>query len=52
MLTENFMEGYHLPVAHQGTVGAHFNLMDTEFDDRGQFDHFLINISQKKNPHR
>ena len=24
ILTENFMEGYHLPVAHQGTL-AYFN---------------------------
>jgi len=47
-LTENFMEGYHLPVAHQGTVGAHFNLMDTEFDDRGRFDHFTYQYFTKK----
>ena len=47
-LTENFMEGYHLPVAHQATVGAHFNLMDTEFDERGKFDHFTYQYFTKK----
>ena len=47
-LTENFMEGYHLPVAHSGTVGSHFNLMDTEFDERGQFDHFTYQYFTKK----
>ena len=31
MLTENFMEGYHLPVTHRGTVGGHFPVNDTRF---------------------
>lgn len=31
LLTENFMEGYHLPVAHRATVGAHFGASDTVF---------------------
>ena len=31
MLTENFMEGYHLPVTHRGTVGGHFPVEETEF---------------------
>jgi phenylpropionate dioxygenase-like ring-hydroxylating dioxygenase large terminal subunit len=31
MLCENFMEGYHLPVAHKATVGAWFPVEDTEF---------------------
>lgn len=31
LLTENFMEGYHLPVAHRETVGAWFPANDTEF---------------------
>lgn len=31
MLTENFMEGYHLPVTHRGTVGGHFPVNETEF---------------------
>jgi len=31
LLTENFMEGYHLPVAHRATVGAHFPVKDTQF---------------------
>ncbi len=33
MLTENFMEGYHLPVTHRATVGAHFPVQDTRFSD-------------------
>jgi phenylpropionate dioxygenase-like ring-hydroxylating dioxygenase large terminal subunit len=31
LLTENFMEGYHLPVAHRKTVGAWFPAEETEF---------------------
>ena len=31
LLTENFMEGYHLPVAHRKTVGAWFAAEDTGF---------------------
>lgn len=31
LLTENFMEGYHLPVAHQATVGAWFPTEETMF---------------------
>ncbi|MSP83746.1 MAG: (2Fe-2S)-binding protein [Alphaproteobacteria bacterium] len=31
ILTENFMEGYHLPVAHRRTVGAWFPADDTGF---------------------
>ena len=31
IVTENFMEGYHLPVAHRETVGAWFPVKDTEF---------------------
>jgi len=27
LLTENFMEGYHLPVAHRATVGANFPIL-------------------------
>lgn len=30
-LTENFMEGYHLPVAHRATVGAWFPVEETRF---------------------
>ncbi len=33
LLNENFMEGYHLPVAHKATVGAWFPVEDTEFPD-------------------
>ncbi|MEL6288761.1 MAG: SRPBCC family protein [Pseudomonadota bacterium] len=31
LLCENFMEGYHLPVAHKATVGAWFPADETEF---------------------
>ncbi len=31
LLTENFMEGYHGPVAHKATVGAGMRLEDTSF---------------------
>ena len=34
LLTENFMEGYHLPVAHKKTVGAWFKLEDTKFPQK------------------
>ena len=34
LLCENFMEGYHLPVAHKGTVGPHIGLKDTQFPKR------------------
>ncbi len=33
LLTENFMESYHLPVAHRETVGAWFPVDDTGFPD-------------------
>ena len=33
-LTENFMEGYHLPVAHRATVGGYFPVEDTQFSER------------------
>ncbi len=46
-LTENFMEGYHLPVAHRATVGAYFPVMDTIFDDRGSFDNFTSQLFTK-----
>ncbi len=31
LLAENFMEGYHLPVAHKATVGAWFPVGETRF---------------------
>ncbi len=34
LLTENFMEGYHLPVAHRKTVGAWFPAEETGFPDQ------------------
>ena len=39
LLTENFMEGYHLPVAHKRTVGAWFPAEETGFPDQ-VFDSF------------
>ncbi len=39
LLNENFMEGYHLPVAHKATVGAWFPVEDTEFPEE-VFDSF------------
>ncbi len=33
LLTENFMEGYHLPVAHKETVGAWFPVRETRFPE-------------------
>lgn len=33
LLTENFMEGYHLPVAHRATIGTHVPLKDTKFSN-------------------
>lgn len=34
LLTENFMEGYHLPVAHKATVGQWIGLYDTQFPEQ------------------
>jgi choline monooxygenase len=39
LLTENFMEGYHLPVAHRRTVGAWFPAEETGFPEQ-VFDSF------------
>jgi len=33
-LTENFMEGYHLPVTHKATVGGYFPVEDTQFSEQ------------------
>ena len=46
-LTENFMEGYHLPVAHRDTVGGHFPVEETQFDGRGSFPHFTSQLFVK-----
>ena len=46
-LTENFMEGYHLPVAHKNTVGAYFPVLETIFDERGSFPHFTSQLFTK-----
>ena len=34
VLTENFMEGYHLPVTHRATVGAWMPVDSTRYPDR------------------
>jgi len=46
LLTENFMEGYHLPVAHKRTVGAWFPADETEFPSRS-FDAFTYQTFTK-----
>jgi choline monooxygenase len=46
LLTENFMEGYHLPVAHRKTVGAWFPADDTSFPEE-RFDHFTYQTFTK-----
>ena len=33
LLTENYMESYHLPFIHRGTVGGHFPVEDCAFPD-------------------
>ena len=33
LLTENYMESYHLPFIHKGTVGGHFPVEDCVFPD-------------------
>jgi choline monooxygenase len=46
LLTENFMESYHLPVAHKATVGAWFPV-DTNRFPTEQFDHFTYQTFTK-----
>ena len=46
-IAENFMESYHLPVAHANTVGAHYSPKENEFDDRGAFDAFTYQLFTK-----
>ena len=41
-LTENFMEGYHLPVAHRNTVGAYFPAKETRYSDQAPDDAFTF----------
>ena len=47
LLCENFMEGYHLPVAHRSTVGKQFPVQETVFDSRGRFDGFTYQCFSK-----
>ncbi len=46
LLTENFMEGYHLPIAHKATVGAWFPVEETHFPS-DVFDAFTYQTFQK-----
>ncbi len=46
-LTENFMEGYHLPVAHRATVGAYFPAEETRFGDGEPADAFTFQWFEK-----
>ncbi|MFZ5791917.1 MAG: aromatic ring-hydroxylating oxygenase subunit alpha [Pseudomonadota bacterium] len=46
LLTENFMEGYHLPVAHRATVGAWFPAEDTWFPAE-RYDAFTVQTFAK-----
>lgn len=46
LLTENFMEGYHLPVAHRNTVGAWFPTEATIFPDE-TFETFTYQTFEK-----
>ncbi len=46
LLTENFMEGYHLPVAHRATVGAWFPVEKTVFPEQ-TYDAFTYQTFQK-----
>ncbi len=38
VLTENFMEGYHLPIAHRKTVGAWFSATEVTFPEERHSD--------------
>ncbi len=46
LLTENFMESYHLPVAHRATVGAWFPVDTNGFPEQ-TFDHFTYQTFTK-----
>ena len=48
MLTENFMEGYHLPVTHRGTVGGHFPVEETQFSELPPNPAFTYQLYTKK----
>ncbi len=47
LLAENFMEGYHLPVAHRNTVGGYFPADATEFDPDGPDENFTYQYFAK-----
>ena len=46
-LTENFMESYHLPVAHKQTVGTHYIPDETAFHDKASCAHFTYQTFMK-----
>ena len=47
-LTENFMEGYHLPVAHRKTLGGHFPVNETRFAEKTHKNFTLQTFTKKK----
>lgn len=46
-LTDNFMESYHLPMAHQNTVGKHFVVDETSFEETATHPHFTYQLFTK-----
>ena len=46
-LTDNFMESYHLPMAHQHTVGTHFVVDETAFTHDNDDEHFTYQCFTK-----
>ena len=46
-LTENFMESYHLPVAHRATVGANFTVAENTFGETDEDDEFVFQFFTK-----
>ncbi len=46
LLAENFIEGYHLPIAHRATVGAGYAADDIEFPENS-FENFTLELFRK-----
>ena len=49
LLCQNFMEGYHLPIAHRSTVGRNFPVGETKFDSDGASEGFTYQYFLKPN---
>ena len=49
ILCQNFMEGYHLPIAHRSTVGRNFSVAETRFDSDGPSESFTYQYFLKPN---